>query len=240
MAKKRQDDLSRQQNALVANTFWAAERTERESLKREHRAQIKDFVQARQVTEREIVVKRREALAAHESFKRLRQYQQQSSKGRRSVQRIESIQAVRRSSLARRAQVERERSQYAKQRRSEAAIGDAIQVERCWTRLAYRLNRAERLRQQLSEEYRQRLIADNEVQMMLHASKLDAAKLVESEQTDKLREQIHERNRQSEEIARVKKLAYEESRAQSQWTAELRNELRRSVSPERLADIYSY
>lgn len=233
MAAKRRDNLNCQANASVANHFWAFERSEREKLKREHAALIKDSVQISQAAQQALVVQRRQALMAEESCKRMQQRQHQTSKDRRSEQRVEWMRSVRNLSIARRGQLERDRSNYAQQRRSEVAMGDAIQVERCWTKMSHRLDRAERLRQQLSEDYRQRLLADNELQAKIHASKLNAAKLMESEQADVLKQHIREQDRRSEEIARQKRMTVEESRAQAHWTAELREEVRRSASPEK-------
>lgn len=240
MAAKRRDDLNRQANARLANHFWAVEQSEREKLKRQHTSQIKESAHARQEAERATMSRRREVLAAHESFKRSQQRQLQSSKGRRSVQRVEWMRSARRSSIARRAQAERERSGLARQRRTETAFGEASQTERCCMKMERRLDRAERLRRRLSEDYRQRLLADNETQMLLHAAKLSAAREIESEQADKLRQQIWEQDERCREIVRQKKLSVEESRAQAHWTAGLRDELRRSVSPERLSyfDLY--
>lgn len=232
MAAKRRDAANCQASSAVAHHFWATERSARETLRRQHAVQTRDFVAASQASDMAAVAQRREARMAEESAWRVDLRMQQLVKGRRSVQRAESMRSARRTAIAQRAALERQRSSRAEERRDDAELGEAVQVQRCWTRLASRLDRADRLRRQLSEDYRQRLLADNETQMAVHAAKLVAAREEERQQADELRQHIWLEDQRCEEVARQKRAAVEEGREQARWTAELREELRRTMGAD--------
>lgn len=236
MAMKRTAEISRTENARLARDYWDRERSDRTALQRTHTAQLAAVLRERRIAETaetkrrlyELDKKRSEYLEAVRS--------EITNKEQRVGQRLRSAALSKELRLCERREQELRKAEAAVDNIERSHLDDELRQQQCYSVLESRITRATALRAHYQAAYRRRLFADNEIQQALHAANYNEIERSEQYRAAELRSRIEERNRQTDAFVAEKQRSVVGAREQARATAELRELVRRSISP----DNYSF
>lgn len=114
----------------------------------------------------------------------------------------------------------------------ELQLDEEVRRQECYTNLEHRISRAEEMRNKYLNNRQRRLTEDNELEQNLHAVNYDEAKRTELQKLEQLKLKIQERNRKSIRFMEAKQQYLTECRSQARASAELRDIVRNSITPD--------
>lgn len=232
MAMKRTQEISQMEDAWLARKCWEDERTIRNNLINEHSLQYTRKVKEKQRLESIQTERRMNDLAKKE--------QQSLDDIRRNINvKEERLEQRLRAESVKKEIMNRER-QLEEMRKFEAAaiiqqelqLDEEVRKQECYSNLEQRISRAEEMRNKYLNTRQRRLCMDNELEQHLHAANYDEAKRNELLKLHQLKAKIQERNRKSIRFMEAKQQYLTECRSQARASAELRDIVRNSISPD--------
>lgn len=236
MAMKRTDELSRTEDARLAHDYWERERSDRTALQRSHTAQLAAVLRERRIAETAETKKRLYELDKKRSAYLNAIRSEITNKDQRLGQRLRSAAVSKELRLCERREQELRKAEAAVDNVERSQLDDELRHQQCYSVLESRITRATALRAHYQAAYRRRLYADNELQQALHAANYREVERSEQYRAAELRSRIQERNRQTDAFVAEKQRYVADAREQARATAELRELVRRSISP----DNYSF
>lgn len=114
----------------------------------------------------------------------------------------------------------------------ELQLDEEVRRQECYSNLENRINRAEEMRTKYLSTRQRRLCMDNVLEQNLHAANYDEAKKTELLKLKQLKMKIQERNRKSIQFMEAKQQYLTECRSRASASAELRDIVRNSISPD--------
>lgn len=232
MAMKRHEEIARLEDARIAKRYWEAESNARNQMLSEHNAQLMDELRTKRQQE-SIEMKERLQMIAdrHDSY--LTKIKKEiTSKDHRLLQRMRTAELKKELRKCERRQTELRKFEAASLQLQDTELDEALRRQEFFSQLETRISRADALRAHFRAVYRRRLFSDNEMQQTLHAANYEEAQKMEQYKIDMLKLRIRDRNRKSVDFMQRKQQFLNESRDQARATAELRDIVRRSISPE--------
>lgn len=232
MAMKRTQEIAQMEDAWIARKCWDDERTIRNNLLNEHSLQYMRKVKEKQRLESIQTERRMNDLARKE--------QQNLDEVRRNINvKEERLEERLRAESVKKEIMNRER-QLEEMRKFEAAaiiqqelqLDEEVRKQECYSNLEQRIGRAEEMRNKYLSTRLRRLCMDNELEQNLHAANYDEAKRNELLKLEQLKMKIQERNRKAIRFMEEKQQYLTDSRNQARASAELRDIVRNSISPE--------
>lgn len=221
-----------QEDAWLARKCWEDERTITNNLKNEHSMQYCKKVKEKQKMESLQFARRMNDLAKKE--------QQYLDEIRRNINvKEERLEQRLRAESMKKEIMNRER-QLEEVRKFEAAtiiqqelqLDEEVRRQECYSNLENRINRAEEMRNKYLSTRQRRLCMDNVLEQNLHAANYDEAKKAELLKLKQLKMKIQERNRKSIQFMEAKQQYLTECRSRACASAELRDIVRNSISPD--------
>lgn len=237
MAMKRHEEIVRMEDAHLARKYWEAERNARNHMLTEHNAQLMDELRTKRHQE-SVEMKERLQMIAERHDTYLNKIKTEiSSKNHKLLQRMRTAELKKELRKCERRQVELRKFEAAAMQLQDTELDEALRRQECYSQLEARISRADALRAHFLAVYRRRLFADNEMQQTLHAANYEEAQKIEQYKIEMLKLRIRSRNRKCVDFMKRKQQFLLESRDQARATAELRDIVRRSISPDNYSSI---
>lgn len=232
MAMKRTQEIAQMEDAWIARKCWEDERTVRNNLINEHSLQYMRKVKDKQKMEALQTERRLNDLAKKEQSSLDEIRRNISVKEERLEQRLRA-ESVKREIIIRERQLEEIRKfEVAAIIQQELQLDEEVKKQECFSNLENRINRAEEMRNKYLSTRQRRLCMDNELDKNIHAANYDEAKRNELLKLEQLKIKIQERNEKSNRFMEAKERYLTESRNQARASAELRDLVRNSISPD--------
>lgn len=236
MAMKRTAELSRTEDAQLARDYWERERADRKATQRTHNAQLAAVLREKRIAERTETKRRLFELDKERSAYLEAVRCEITDKEQRVGQRLRSVALSKELRMLSQREQDLRKAEAAVDNLERAQLDDELRQQQCYSVLESRITRATALRAHYQAAYRRRLYADNEIQQAIHAANYSAVERSEQYKAAELRSRIQERNRQTDAFVAEKQRYLSDAREQARATAELRELVRRSISP----DNYSF
>lgn len=232
MAMKRTQEIAQMEYAWIARKCWEDERTVRNNLINEHTSQYMRKVKEKQRLEYIQTEKRLNELARREQQNLNEIRRHINVKDERLEQRLRA-ESVKREIMNRERQLEAIRKfEAAAVMQKEHQLDEEVRKQEIYSNLENRINRAEEMRSKYIITRQRRLCMDNELEQNLHAVNYDEAKKNELIKLEQLKLKIQERNNKSIRFMEAKQQYLTECRNQARVSAELRDIVRNSISPD--------
>lgn len=232
MAMKRTQEIAQMEDAWIARKCWEDERTLRNNLINEHSMQYMRKVKEKQKQETMQTERRMNDLARKEQQNLNEMRRHINAKEERLEQRLRA-ESMKREILNRERQLEGIRKfEAAVILQQELQLDEEVRKQECYSNLENRINRAEEMRMKYLSTRQRRLCMDNELEQNLHAANYDETRRNELQKLEQLKVKIQERNRKAIRFMEAKEQHLIECRNQARASAELRNIVRSSISPD--------
>lgn len=232
MAMKRKEEIARLEDASIAQKYWDKERSYRDFMVTAHNEQFLNAVKMKRVQDTVETEMRLRDIAAKEQNYLDRIKEHIVLKNQRLMQRLRQSKLNEEIQKCERRERDLKKYESALVQQHESELNNEIRKQQCFLQLENRISRADAIRNHFLAAYKRRLLADNRVQQDLHAINYEWTKRLEDYKLDQLKQQIRERDRKTEKFNIRKQKMLDESREQARATAELRDIIRRSISPE--------
>lgn len=236
MAMKRTEEIARTEDALLARKHWEQEKYERDALLTIRGTEMGQVLREKRHIEQAIRSNRLKFLTQRQRNYADKIRNEIAAKNMRLMHRLKNIELQREVMQCQRRQDNLRKAEMAVVAQEENRIDDQIRQQECNANLEYRISRASDTRSYLMGAYQRRIGEDNEKHQLLHAVNYDEVKRMEKLNHEMLKQRLDHRDRKSTQFVVEKQRFVEESRDQARVTAELRDIVRRSISP----DNYSY
>lgn len=235
MAMKRTQEVALIEDARIARKFWHEEKAIREELINEQNEQFSNVIREKREREQ----KETEARLAHLE-KRQRFYEEKlrseiNAEDYRLYHRQKNLELKREIEKCEKRQEEFVKYNLLALNHEEQQMEKDLQKHILIDKLDNRLSHAESIRDRLLQAYRCRVQTDNQIEKCVHESNYDDVKKLESFKTRQLKDEISIRDRKYKKFLDRKNRIFDESRNQAKTTAELRDMVKRSISPENLS-----
>lgn len=236
MAMKRTAELSRSEDARLARDYWERERTDRTAIQRTHATQLAAVLRDRRIAEKAETKRRLHELDKERSAYLEAVRTEISDKEQRVGQRLRRVALAKELRICERREQDLRKAEAAVDIVERSQLDDELRQQQCYSVLESRITRATALRAHYQAAYRRRLYADNELQHAVHSANYSAIERSEQYKAAELRTRIQERDKQTDAFVAEKQRYVADAREQARATAELRELVRRSISP----DNYSF
>lgn len=236
MAMRRTKDLARREDAVIARKYWDAERSAREHLLHQQHMQLVNVLKVKRKQESIETAKRLQTLSERHQMYLDQVKKEISTKNQKLMHRLHNSELKKELKKCERRQEELQKFAAAAVNQEESRLDDALKKQECYSQLEGRITRAGAMRNYFLNVYRRRLYEDNELEKALHAANYEEAKKAEQYKVDMLKNRLQERDRKCVDFIERKQRCLNDSRNQARTTAELRDLVQRSISP----DNYSY
>lgn len=235
MAMKRTQEVALIEDARIARKFWHEEKAIREELINEQNEEFSNVIREKREREQ----KETEARLAHLE-KRQRFYEEKikseiNAKDYRLYHRQKNLELKREIEKCEKRQEEFVKYNLLALNHEEHQLEKDLQKHILIDKLENRLSHAESIRDRLLQTYRCRLQTDNQIEKCVHESNYDDVKKLENFKIRQLKDEISIRDRKYKKFLDKKNRVFDESRNQAKTTAELRDMVKRSISPENLS-----
>ncbi len=232
MAMKRTQEIAQMEDAWIARKCWEDEKTMRNNLINEHSLQYMRKVKDKQKKEAMQTERRLNDLAKKEQQNLDEIRKNINVKEERLEQRLRA-ESMKKEIMNRERQLEEIRKfEAAAMIQQELQLDEEARKQECYSNLEHRINRAEEMRNKYLSTRQRRLCMDNELEQNLHAANYDEAKRNELVKLEQLKMKIQERNRKSIQFMEAKQQCLIESQWRARASAELRDLVRHSISPD--------
>lgn len=232
MAMKRTQEIAQMEDAWIARKCWDDERTIRNNLINKHSAEYMKKVKEKQRMESEQTERRMNDIARKEQQSLDEIRRTINEKEERLEQRLRA-ESVKREIMSRERQLEEMRKfEAAAIIQQELLLDEEVRKQECYSNLEQRISRAEETRNKYLSTRQRRLCMDNELEQNLHAANYDETKRNELLKLEQLKMKIRERNKKSIKFMEAKQQYVLECRSQARASAELRDIVRNSISPD--------
>lgn len=232
MAMKRTEEIAQMEDAFIARKCWDDERTMRNNLINEHSLQYMRKVKEKQKLEAMQTEMRLNELARKEQQSLDEMRRNINVKDERLEQRLRA-ETMKRESMNRARQLEEMRKyEAAVILQQELQLDEEVRRQECYSNLEHRISRAEEMRNKYLSTRHRRLCMDNELEQTLHAANYDETKRNELVKLEQLKTKIQDRNRKVIRFVEAKQQYLIECRSQARASAELRDIVRNSISPD--------
>ena len=232
MALKRSKEIARLEDSVIARKYWDAERNARENLINRQTAQLGNVLKVKREQETMETTKRIQMIANKQQMYLEQIKREIMAKQQRLMNRLRNSELKRELRRCERRQEELHKFETAAVNQQHTSLDEQLKKQECYSQLESRINRAGAMRNYFLNVYKRRIYVDNELEQAIHAANYEEAKKVEQFKIDMLKNKIHERDRKCFEFMQKKEQVLNESRNQARATAELRDIVRRSISPE--------
>lgn len=232
MAMKRTQEIAQMEDSWIARKCWEDERTVRNNLINKHSLQYMKKVKEKQRLESIETERRMNDLAKREQQTLDEIRRNINEKDERLEQRLRA-ESVKKEIMSRERQLEEIRKfEAAAIIQQELQLDEEVRKQECYSNLEQRICRAEEMRNKYLSTRQRRLCMDNELEQNLHAVNYDETKRNEILKLEQLKMKIHERNRKSIKFLEAKQQYVMECQSQARASAELRDIVRNSISPD--------
>lgn len=236
MAMKRTEDIARTEDAALARKHWEQEKYERDALLTIQSIELGQVLRDKRHLEKAIRGNRLKFLTQRQRNYADKIRNEIASKNLKLLHRMKNIEMQKEMMQCQRRQDYLRKAELANVALEESQIDEQIRKQECYANLEYRISRAHEMRNFLMGAYQRRIGEENEKQQLTHAMNYDEVKRMEKMNNDMLKQRLDQRERKSTQFLIEKQRWVEESRDQARITAELRDIVRHSISP----DNYSY
>lgn len=229
---KRSNDAIHLDNSYVAQLFWAEDKQQRIDLFKKHQSNHMDWLKEKQQFEKFLHSQRTDAMCKeHENYVSTVTHAIQV-KGIRLNKRLKDIEHEREVMQRQRQQIEKQKSDQNARARQWQHIGDELQKCEQINELDSRMHRANHTRNHYLDILRKRTIDHNERHQLIHAINCEEIKQSERINLNYLKEKVAECDQRSKRFILNKMQWIEESRDRAHATANLRDIIRKSITPD--------
>lgn len=236
MAKKRTEEIARLEDATIAHKYWDKERSARDIIISKHNEQFTNAIKAKRQQESNETQERFKMLADRDRSYLEKIKDDIMRKDEKLQHRLRSVELSKEIRKCERQQEELQKYELAIVAQQEVELTDHLRKQECFSHLESRISRADAMRNYFLKAYKRRLCSDNELEQNVHAVNYEEIKRIEKYKIELLKRQICERDKRSNEFLNRKQKVMNELRDQARATSELRDIIRRSISP----DNYSF
>lgn len=236
MAMKRTEEIAQCEDAVLARKHWEQEKYERDAMLTIQSLEFGHVLREKRHLEKAIRHNRLKHLSQRQKNYAEKIRNEIAAKNLKLMHRMQHIELQKEVMQCQRRQDFIRKFELATMAQEENKIDDAIRKQECYANLEHRISRAHDMRNYLIGAYQRRVYAENEKQQQTHAFNYDEVKRMDKLNHEMLKQRLEQRNRKSTQFMVEKQRWVEESRDQARVTAELRDIVRRSISP----DNYSY
>lgn len=236
MAMKRTEEIAQSEDAVLARKHWEQEKYERDTLLTIQSLEFGHVLREKRHLEKAMRHNRLKHLSQRQKNYAEKIRNEIAAKNLKLMHRMKHIEIQKEVMQCQRRQDFIRKFELATMAQEENKVDEAIRKQECHANLEHRISRAHDMRNYLIGAYQRRVYEDNEKQQQSHAFNYDEVKRMDKLNHEMLKERLEQRNRKSTQFIIEKQRWVEESRDQARVTAELRDIVRRSISP----DNYSY
>lgn len=236
MLLKRSNVVLNLENSYVAQQFWEEDKQQRNDLLKKHHSNHVHWLKEKQELEKCLHSQRTDALCKeHENYVSTITHEIQV-KGLRLNKRLKEIEHERDIMQKRRQLIEKQKCDQNARSRQWKHIEDKLQKFEQISELDSRMHRANHTRNHYLDILRKRTIEQNERHQLIHAMNYEEIKESERINLNYLKEKVAECDQRSKQFILNKMQWIEESRNRAHATANLREIIRKSITP----DSFSY
>lgn len=232
MAMKRTEEIARSEDAILARKHWEQEKFERDALLTIHSLEFGHVLREKRRTENTIRNNRMKYLAQRQKCYAEKIRNEIAAKSLKLIHRMKNIEMQKQVMSCQRRQDVVRKFELANVVQEETKLDEEIRKQECFANLEHRISRADTMRNYIIGAYQRRILEDNEKHQHVHAANYDEVKRAQKFNLEMLKQRLGERERKSTQFAVEKQRWVEESRDQARVTAELRDIVRRSISPD--------
>lgn len=236
MAKKRTDEIARIEDATIAHKYWDNERFSRDIIISKHNEQFTNAINAKREQDTYETRERLKMLADRDRSYLEKIKDDIMRKNEKLQQRLRNVELSKEIRKCERQQEELQKFESAIVTQQQVELTDHLRKQECFSHLESRISRADAMRKYFLQAYKRRLCTDNELEQNVHAVHYEEIKRNEKYKMELLKREIGERDKRSKEFQNRKQKIMNELRDQARATSELRDIIRRSISP----DNYSF
>ncbi|XP_055383343.1 meiosis-specific nuclear structural protein 1 [Condylostylus longicornis] len=232
MAKRRNERAILNENAWLAQRLWENERFERELIKYEQDEEYRKAIREKQIYDNEMTKARVEAILRRdkEDIQRLRaELYEKDCKLQKRLKRIKLDKSIKIQQRNIDAFRKNEAVQIAQ---DEIHFDNAIKKQEICDRYENRLERAECIRNHILNSYLRRIKHANYIQQVIHEENFKEIDKYENIRRQQLCNEIQRKTNRTEQFVRKKQKNYNELLERAKISANLRDLVRNSVSPD--------
>lgn len=236
MALKRIEEITQLEDAMTARADWEREKFVRKIILEEQNAEFGSILREKRKLENVLRDQRINDLLEQQRSYVEKIRNEIEEKDHRLSHRIKNIKYNRDLMQCQRRQDEMKKAELANLTQEENRVEDEIRRRECQEQLDNRITRADIMRNYMLNSYRRRINEENQKHQIIHGINYEEVKKVEKLNLEMLRQRLNERDNKCKQFLNDKQKWVEGCRDQARITSELRDILRRSISP----DNYSY
>ncbi|KAI9588718.1 uncharacterized protein LOC119631428 [Glossina fuscipes] len=232
MATKRNEQAIANENAWLARKYWENERYERELLKCEQMEEYKKAVRDKQFQDYLQTKTRLNEIAQRDLIELQHLKKSLQHKDACTRKRLQSLRAERDMAVNQKRCDDQRKLDAVSLQHEGQQLNEVLKKDRICERLTERLKRADRLRNQILENYLKRLRYDNCVEQLQHEEHWREVQLNEQLKLDQLNERISRKRSRSQQFVENRQKRNDSLRKTAKISQNLRQLVRSSVSPE--------
>lgn len=234
MALKRTKNLALAEDAKIAHKFWDDERTSRQIFINQQAAVYSNILRNKRIKEQTERDNRIAYLQEQERAQRDKLKREIEQKHVKVNCRIKNLELKRELELCEKRHEDFKKFDEIAAKNSENSLDEVLRRQECYDKLERKLNHADYIKGRILQAYKTRLEMDNHIEKYAHKSNLEEVKRHELYQRERLRDSIFSRNKKYLKFVEQKNKKYEESRIQARTTADLRDLIRNSITPDNM------
>lgn len=232
MAMKRTEEIARSEDAVLARKHWEQEKYERDTLLNIQTLEFGHVLREKRELEDAIRNNRLQFLSQRQKNYVEKIRNEIAAKNLKLMHRLKTIEMQRDVMQCQRRQDYLRKCELANMTQEENKVDDEIRKQECYANLEHRISRAHDMRNYFVGAYQRRILEENEKHQQVHAVNYDEVKRMQKLNHEMLKQRVEARDRKCTKFVVEKQRWVEESRDQARVTAELRDIVRRSISPE--------
>lgn len=235
LALKRTNEVACMENSVIAKKYWDDEKLERQLLTSRQNEEYAEIIRRNRNYEETQRMNRNLILEETEKKHRIKIQREIDRKNTRIKNRLRNLELQRELDLCVRRQNEFRRLDSVLINNQEQELEEALRREEIYNQLERRISRAECIKDNLIKSYKSRIKLNNQVNKYQHSHNYFEVLKLDEWKKEKLKERIQCRDKRYKKFSTEKNRIAEETRYQAKRAAELREMIKRSISPDNMS-----
>lgn len=234
MALRRTKNLALVEDAKMAHKYWDEEKTSRQILLNQQAAVYSNILRHKRVKEQTERDNRIAHLQERERANMDKIKREIEQKHMKVNCRLKNLELKRDIELCEKRHEDFKKYDQILSKHNENSLDEVLRRQECYDKLEQKINHADYIKGRILQAYKNRLEMDNHIEKYAHKANLEEVKKHEIYQRERLRDSIFSRNKKYLKFVEQKTKKMEESRIQARTTAELRDLIRNSITPDNM------
>lgn len=232
MAMKRTQEIQKAEDSFLARRFWDEERTSRKLIMQDDNEMLMRMLKERRERESQDTMMRLENLRNRDKYFTAKLKEELDAKEFRVHCRLAKLQHYREIQQNERKQFQMEKASMIQFHNEETDLDKKLQQQWIINNLEEKIRRADQIRKKYIQAQKFRLQFDNEMEQKIHSAKFQEIQRFEHFQKERLLDSIRRNEKKAVEFLEHKRVEVERSRSQAKESRDLRDFIRRSITPD--------